>query len=247
MPFTFSHPAIIIPLLKLNRKYISATALVAGSMAPDFEYFINFQMKQIHGHTFSGMLYYDLPLAIIMCFAFHTLVRDGLIHYSPRFIKNRWCHFIGFDWKSRWQRDWKVIMTSAFIGICSHLFLDSFTHAHRFMTDHLSFLHEEFNIAGQTLPLYKIGQLYGSVVGLFFLAWVILREPVKQEFHSGFRIKIYYWILVGLITFVLLLLRNIEGFEDVIATSIAGCMIGLMIAPKIVKQLKLDEEQEIIY
>ena len=101
MPFTFSHPSIILPLLKLKPKHVSATALFAGSMAPDFEYFINFQMKQVHGHSLSGMVYYDFPLAIIMCFAFHAFVRDGLIYYSPRFIQNRWCHFIGYDWNNR--------------------------------------------------------------------------------------------------------------------------------------------------
>ena len=67
MPFTFSHPAIILPLLKLGKNKVSATALIAGSMAPDFEYFINFQMKQIHGHTAAGMFYYDFPLAILLC------------------------------------------------------------------------------------------------------------------------------------------------------------------------------------
>ena len=38
MPFTFSHPAIILPLAKINAKYISLTALVAGSMAPDSDF-----------------------------------------------------------------------------------------------------------------------------------------------------------------------------------------------------------------
>ncbi|SEF46838.1 protein of unknown function [Flavobacterium urumqiense] len=42
MPFTFSHPAIILPFLK-NKK-LSATALIIGSMSPDFEYFFRMKM-----------------------------------------------------------------------------------------------------------------------------------------------------------------------------------------------------------
>ncbi|WP_434297574.1 DUF4184 family protein [Clostridium sporogenes] len=40
MPFTFSHPAIVLHLEKKWNKYFSFTALILGSMSPDFEYFI---------------------------------------------------------------------------------------------------------------------------------------------------------------------------------------------------------------
>ncbi len=39
MPFTFAHPAAVLPFMKKQSKYISVTALILGSMAPDFEYF----------------------------------------------------------------------------------------------------------------------------------------------------------------------------------------------------------------
>ena len=57
MPFTFSHPAIILPLKKLPKKYISMTGLIVGSIAPDFEYFL--RMKSKYSHTMSGILWYD--------------------------------------------------------------------------------------------------------------------------------------------------------------------------------------------
>ncbi|MFT4601242.1 MAG: hypothetical protein ACI857_001420 [Arenicella sp.] len=247
MPFTFSHPFIILPLLKLSKNRISATALFAGSMAPDFEYFINFQMKQIHGHTTSGMFYYDFPLAILLCFAFHSLVRDALIHYSPRFIKNRWCHYIGYDWKERWKNNWKMIMVSAMIGVFSHIFLDSFTHPHRLMTDNIEFLRHSISFFGTEMKIYDIGQTWGSVFGLGAILYVIVREPEKQQFRSGFRTKMIFWSMAVSISLVILTLRNVGHAGDFVATSIAGGLIGLMVAPAIMKTLKIEEEQEILY
>lgn len=247
MPFTFSHPVIVLPLIKKFKHKVSATALIAGSMAPDFEYFINFRMKQIHGHSLEGIFYYNLPLTILLCFGFHFLVRDAIIHYSPRFIKNRWCHFIGYDWKTRWDHQWKKIILSALIGIGSHLLLDSFTHANRFMTDNISLLHHTFPIFGKELPIYQIGQVYGSVFALLVIGYVIIREPIKHEFRSGFRTKIIYWSLVGCTALLTLILRNLSHFEDIVATAIAGFLLGLIIAPKLMKVFKVEEEQEILY
>jgi hypothetical protein len=38
MPFTLSHQPFFLPFLKIKK--LSATALIIGSMSPDFEYFL---------------------------------------------------------------------------------------------------------------------------------------------------------------------------------------------------------------
>ncbi|SEP14833.1 DUF4184 family protein [Paenibacillus sp. OV219] len=55
MPFTFAHPAYALPLKFINPRYLSATGLVLGSMAPDFEYFLTLEPHQTIGHSFSGL------------------------------------------------------------------------------------------------------------------------------------------------------------------------------------------------
>ncbi len=50
MPFTFSHPAIVLPFLK--KKHFSATALVVGTMSPDLEYFFRMKIQSEISHTF---------------------------------------------------------------------------------------------------------------------------------------------------------------------------------------------------
>ena len=90
MPFTFCNPAIILPLAKINRNRISATGLILGSMSPDFEYFIKMRMEKIHGHSFWGLFYFDLPLTLLLCFVFHLFVRDSLIEHLPQPIRRNY-------------------------------------------------------------------------------------------------------------------------------------------------------------
>jgi hypothetical protein len=49
MPFTFAHTALIIPLCYIRRRYrwISATGLITGSVAPDFEKFFRLKLTAI--------------------------------------------------------------------------------------------------------------------------------------------------------------------------------------------------------
>ena len=84
MPFTFSHPAIILPFRYLPVKWFSFTGLVIGSLTPDFEYFIRMKVQSIYSHTLLGIFWFDLPLAILLAFLFHSLVRDTLFFNLPK-------------------------------------------------------------------------------------------------------------------------------------------------------------------
>ena len=44
MPFTFSHPAIVLPLVRKSGHWFSATGLIIGSLTPDFEYFMRMRI-----------------------------------------------------------------------------------------------------------------------------------------------------------------------------------------------------------
>jgi hypothetical protein len=84
MPFTFSHPALVLPLYAAGKKYLSLPGLVMGSIAPDFEYFL--RMKKgisYYSHTTAGLLYFNLPLSLVLLFVFHEIVRNLLILHLP--------------------------------------------------------------------------------------------------------------------------------------------------------------------
>lgn len=75
MPLTFAHPAAVLPFSRKS-KYIHFPALVLGSMAPDFEYFLRGQPIGAIGHTFSGFLTYNLPLVIFFYLVYHFFVHQ---------------------------------------------------------------------------------------------------------------------------------------------------------------------------
>lgn len=70
IPFTCSHPALIIPL----RWYgFVLSALIIGSMAPDFEYFIRFSTTRTISHTIPGVFTFCLPAGFIVFLLYHKL------------------------------------------------------------------------------------------------------------------------------------------------------------------------------
>ena len=65
MPFTFAHPAAVIPFCK-KHQYVSVTALVLGGMAPDFEYFLHFRPYGIIGHAWLDPYFQILQIGSII-------------------------------------------------------------------------------------------------------------------------------------------------------------------------------------
>ena len=77
MPFTFSHPAIVLPFLKTKK--LSATGLIVGSMCPDFEYFIRMKVQSSISHTFLGLIVFNLPIGLLATFLFHEIIKNSLL------------------------------------------------------------------------------------------------------------------------------------------------------------------------
>src|SRR5580765_7324040 len=105
MPFTFSHPALVLPLIKARLK-LSATGLIIGSMIPDFEYFIRMTDISKYSHTLTGIFWFDIPLALFVCFIYHLVVRNSLFDNLPSFLKERVSAYKGFDWSGYFQKNW---------------------------------------------------------------------------------------------------------------------------------------------
>lgn len=235
MPFTFCHPAIVLPLTKISRNRISATGLIIGSMSPDFEYFIKMRLEGLHGHTLAGLIYFDLPVTLIAAFFFHLYVRDALILNLPEVLKKRLIPFVGLNWIDWVKRYWYVLIYSALIGIFSHVFWDAFTHTNGFFVERIPTLQVSVNIFGQTMPIADLGQLLSSLFGGAFILIALMIPPKPEISMNQLKRKIYYWLMIVLITAITLLIRNGQGLGDFIATTIAGGFIGLVLAPVILK------------
>ena len=240
MPFTFCHPAIILPLTKISANRISATGLIIGSMSPDFEYFLKMRMEKIHGHTFEGLFYLDLPLTIVLAFIFHLFVRDALIMNLPELLKKRLLPFVGIDWISWVKKRWYVLVYSALIGIISHIFWDAFTHTNGYFVTRIPLLQGWVDVFGVLVRRADLLQMLSTIFGGMAILIVLISPKADSMNRMALIRKAKYWLLILTITLIILFLRNIQTFGDFVATFISGGLISLIIAPLLLKRPEMN-------
>ncbi|RYZ31210.1 MAG: DUF4184 family protein, partial [Sphingobacteriales bacterium] len=116
MPFTLSHPALILPLNFLPKKWVSMTGLIIGSLAPDLQSFLTMDGDKSHTHTWWGILWFCVPVSLLLSFIYHLAIREMLITHLPRFFQLKFVRYKDLDWLARFRRHWIVIVISILIG-----------------------------------------------------------------------------------------------------------------------------------
>lgn len=232
MPFTFSHPAIVIPLTFLPRQWFSLTGFVIGSLAPDFEYFLRMRIKSNYSHTLDGLFWFDLPLGLFLAFIFHNIVRDKLFDNLPTILKSKFSAFIQFDWNSHCKRNWFVVTISLLIGAASHIFWDSFTHDHDYFVQTIPALQNSVNFLGTQIPILKILQHSSTLLGGFVIAFAIYKLPTNKTEKENINLK--YWTILVVLTLSIIVVRLLSGLDykqygNVIVTAISAGLISLTI------------------
>ena len=230
MPFTFSHPAIVMPLSK-SRVGLSATGLVVGSMVPDFEFIVRMKTGENIGHHWTGIFLFDLPMAFLLCFAFHQYVRAGLLQHLPTWYRVRFSRFVHINWIAYAKANPLRVLVSIGVGIGSHLFLDAFTHSNGLFVSLMPILQDSVYLFQQRLPVYLVLQLVSSVWGLWLVQGFIARMPVAEvpatpDYHT-------YWIAIvlsacGIALIRLLALTEAQTFWDVVFAGMGSVFYALL-------------------
>lgn len=244
MPFTFSHPAIILPLKCLPTNWFSLTTLIIGSLTPDFEYFIRMKVQSNYSHTLYGIFWFDLPLAILLSYIFHNLVRNALFFNSPNIIKSRILIFNHFNWNYYFKKNWFVVIISALIGIASHLFWDGFTHNHGYFVNEISELRNTCSIFGSEVPVWKITQHLSTLIGALIIILSFLKLPKNAIPKSVIDKK--YWIIISILIFLISILRFLFKVKsinsgNIIVTVISAFLISLAITPILIKSNRSEK------
>ena len=237
MPFTFSHPAAILPLTYLPRRWYSLTGLVIGSVVPDFEYFLRMSVLSVYSHTLGGLFYFDLPLGLALVFIFHLAARDSLIDNLPLFLKKYLVGYKKTDWLQTFKKQWLVIMLSILVGAFTHILWDGFTHANTVFTNAMPSLRHVFHLFGEKVPVYEILQHTSTLVGLLAIFYAIRKLPMDRNAKADVNFK--YWAVVAAITLAvagikLLVSVDKSAYQNYIIPPISGAMIAIAIAPFIV-------------
>ena len=178
MPFTFSHPAIVLPFRYLPKRWISMTGLIVGSMVPDFEYFIRMRVKSFYSHTLPGLFWFDLPLGVLLVFIYNRLIKDNLIDNLPMSLRQRFVSFKGVHQFGH-LRYFIVIVLSVFIGAVSHLFWDGFTHSNGYFVQIIPALSNTMQIGGHHFFVFKIIQHASTLTGTIVIVVAAYNLPFR--------------------------------------------------------------------
>lgn len=210
MPFTFSHPALVLPLARFKPRWFSATGLVAGSLAPDFLYFIKMDGSEDFGHTLAGVFGFDLPVSYLLAYAFHRWVRNPLLAHLPAPFDGRYAGYRAFDFAQVLRKHWFVFPLSALLGAGSHIGWDYFGDP-RGWTYYAApdFFGRYVTVAGVRLRAYLLIERIGSGLGLLFLLGAALQtdRPAAGVRLASARSKAVYWLGLLVTTLVFAGLR----------------------------------------
>ncbi|MEU9123798.1 DUF4184 family protein [Streptomyces sp. NPDC048506] len=181
MPFTLSHAAAVLPVVRRTgaaRGPLVASALVAGSFAPDVTYYADSMVPGgmafgAFTHALWGVLTVDVVVTVALV-AGWLWVREPLLALLPRAWRGRVGALLrGRPWRPRGAGGvaalvgWFVV--SAVLGSATHVVWDAFTHAGRWGTRLVPGLGGV--VAG--VPVAAYVQYGTSAVALGALGWFV--------------------------------------------------------------------------
>ncbi len=185
MPLTFpAHQAAVVPLKLWRPRWFDGIALVVGSGSPDlFNTFAS-------GNTFDSHHWAGVQVAVAFTIVYSVLLRrlaiDGLFAVMPDFGPLR-------------ARSYRVLANgrprllvtafSAFIGVMSHVIVDSFTHDYRIGSNLLG-LSDPFvdlpvvgSVSGAKVLQY-VGHSLGSVIGILLFVLLVSRRHLGEWYGN---------------------------------------------------------------
>ncbi|MEO3406131.1 DUF4184 family protein [Mucilaginibacter sp. CAU 1740] len=242
MPFTFAHPAVVLPLTKRDGHGLSLTGLIAGAMVPDFEYFIRMHIGSIYSHTILGLFWFDVPLAVLIAFIFHNLIRNAFYDNPPSVLSTRLSTYKLFNWNAYFKKHWPVVLLSVFVGACSHLLLDDFTHMRGYFVKQAPGFFTQTIIG--SIPLFKILQHSFTLLSTLYIIYYIYHMP-----ETGIKPKpsLKYWAWISVFTITILIVRflimpDYRDIANVIVSGITAFLLGLMLVPLFLYRNKPNQD-----
>lgn len=177
MPFTLSHAAAVLPGIRRNgtgRGPLLASALVAGSFAPDITYYADtaipgaMEFGEVT-HAVWGVFTVDVLIAALLV-ALWLLLREPLVALLPRAWRGRVHTFVTGRRRKRGPvraPEAASFVLSAAIGAGTHVVWDAFTHHDRWGTELVPVLSR--SVGG--FPVFQFVQYGSSAAALSVLAW----------------------------------------------------------------------------
>lgn len=234
MPFTFAHPALVIPLLRQRRRWpwLSATGLVASSVAPDFEKFFRLKLANDYSHTVASLFYFSCPVGLALAFLFHGLVRRPLLRHLPAPLHRRLARWAAVDWPGRVRRQPLGVLASIGLGAATHLLWDSFTHHNATLARFFPWLELVVVLPHYRVHTYSFLALLSSLGGGLAIGYALWRLPEQPGQLASASTLFRYWGAVALLAAGLLggwVLAAHPSQRDATIAAFSAVMAGIVL------------------
>ena len=143
------------------------SALVVGSMAPDFLYFALLNDYAHFGHTFRGLFLFCLPVGLAALWLFHRYVKRPLLALSPASLRVRVPAEDNFHFGPASRFLW--IVFAILLGSVTHILWDGCTHLNGIVVKEFYQL-RRYTTFWPHQPVYVLLQHASSIIGLLILA-----------------------------------------------------------------------------
>lgn len=171
MPFTGSHPAAVVPLLRLG---LVPSALVIGSMAPDLPYYAPLPVASTLTHSAAGVIGIDLLMGLAVFALWQGLLAPAVVAVSPTGLRDRLGPGLPVPARQHVASLGAIalLVASLTIGAATHVVWDAFTHADRWGTEHVPWLNQVHGpFEGYRWMQYASGLVGAAVLGVAGARW----------------------------------------------------------------------------
>jgi len=165
------------------------TALMVGSMAPDFGYFFSHEASRAFTHSWPGLVTFSLPAGLAVWLFYVAVLEKATITLLTDRWHTRFAHTDAITLSLLVRAAIAVVL-----GAATHLLWDALTHRATFVTDAFPVLLGP--VPGVPwMPIYHFLHGLSSVVGLVILAiWArnLHRQPARslmRPYHISERMR----------------------------------------------------------
>ena len=175
MPFTISHAAVATPFSRILARWRLLSAVLIGTMVPDFGVFLPWRMHRFETHSASSLLTFCLPVGLCSYWIFQYLIKTPALEILPDGAYARWRPYSSpADIGNLAQWMWAAIGVLA--GAVTHLVWDAFTHDNARGVRMIPWLEDPLvEIGNHHMVGVHVMQDLSSVIGLaVVVAWVFI-------------------------------------------------------------------------
>jgi hypothetical protein len=175
MPFTISHVAAVLPAARFLRRGRVLSAVVIGSMVPDFGWLLPWRPERFETHSAIALVTWSLPVGLATYWIFQYLIKTPVREILPDAAYGRSLPYAPIARITALEQ-WLIAAGGILVGAVTHLIWDGFTHEGARGVRMIPAIDEwGFAVGGRPVPGPRFLQDVSSLLGLLVVVWLLWR------------------------------------------------------------------------